>query len=109
MDDMFAQHETPTGDAAAKVGHYLTGTLAAADASVRLLTWLRCRVNAQDQAQEQEVLSLLEPGDLERAGKLLDPRREAHDAMRGRWKHPISGLGWYRDVKRQFDRQPQEA
>jgi hypothetical protein len=47
MDDMYAQHETPTGDAGATVGHYLTGTLAAADASVRLLTWLRRRPNAR--------------------------------------------------------------
>jgi hypothetical protein len=22
--------------------------------------------------------------------------------MRGRWKRPIGGLGWYRDVKREF-------
>lgn len=22
--------------------------------------------------------------------------------MKGRWKHPISGMGWYRKVKRDF-------
>ena len=31
---------------------------------------------------------------------------EAHQpalrAMKGRWKHPIAGMGWYRDTKRQF-------
>ena len=81
MDDMYNQHETPTGDAGATVGHYLTGTLAAADASVRLLTWLRRRLHSQ----EQELTPAhLEPGDLEQAGKLLDPKREAYDAMLGR-------------------------
>jgi hypothetical protein len=29
--------------------------------------------------------------------------------MRGRWKHPVSGLGWYRDVKRQFASLPEDA
>lgn len=23
-------------------------------------------------------------------------------AMKGRWKRPISGMGWYRDTKREF-------
>ena len=31
-----------------------------------------------------------------------DAHVPAHDAMRGRWKHPISGMGWYRTVKRDF-------
>lgn len=22
--------------------------------------------------------------------------------MRGRWKHPLKGMGWYKDTKRQF-------
>ena len=35
--------------------------------------------------------------------------REAHEAMRGRWKHPVSGLGWYRDVKREFARLPDDT
>ena len=41
MDDMYRQHETPTGDAGAAVGHYLTGTLAAADSgiAVRQTAW----------------------------------------------------------------------
>jgi hypothetical protein len=81
MDDMYNQHETPTGDASATVGHYLTGALAAADASVRLLTWLRRRVHSQEQDLQP---AHLKPGDLEQAGKVLDPRREAYDAMLGR-------------------------
>ena len=26
----------------------------------------------------------------------------ARNEMKGRWKHPISGMGWYRAVKRDF-------
>ena len=26
----------------------------------------------------------------------------AHKEMRGRWKRPISGMGWYRAAKRDF-------
>lgn len=28
--------------------------------------------------------------------------------MQGRWKHPISGLGWYRKAKRGFAGLPQD-
>ena len=28
--------------------------------------------------------------------------QKALDDMKGRWKHPISGMGWYRQVKRDF-------
>ncbi len=27
---------------------------------------------------------------------------DALKAMKGRWKHPIAGMGWYRQVKRDF-------
>ncbi len=26
----------------------------------------------------------------------------ARDDMKGRWKHPLKGMGWYRDVKKTF-------
>ncbi len=26
----------------------------------------------------------------------------AHEDMKGRWRHPIKGMGWYRDTKRTF-------
>jgi len=79
MDDMHDQHETPTSDAARGVGHYLTGALAAADLSVRLATWFRNLLNGSELAADG-----LQPGDLEQAGKVLDPRREAYNAMLGR-------------------------
>jgi hypothetical protein len=28
--------------------------------------------------------------------------------MKGRWKHPIRGMGWYRDVKRDFAALPSD-
>jgi hypothetical protein len=28
--------------------------------------------------------------------------------MKGRWKHPIRGMGWYRDVKRDFAALPND-
>jgi hypothetical protein len=37
---------------------------------------------------------------------------EAHGpalkAMKGRWKHPISGMGWYRQTKRDFAALPED-
>ena len=38
-----------------------------------------------------------------------ETHRKAPEAMRGRWKRPISGLGWYRDVKREFAGLPDDA
>jgi hypothetical protein len=29
-------------------------------------------------------------------------------AMKGRWKHPVSGLGWYRKTRRDFAAQPED-
>jgi hypothetical protein len=37
-----------------------------------------------------------------------DTHRDAHDAMKGRWRHPISGMGWYRDTKRAFAELPED-
>ena len=31
----------------------------------------------------------------------------ALDAMKGRWKRPVSGLKWYRQVQRDFDAAPE--
>ena len=32
--------------------------------------------------------------------------QSALTAMKGRWKHPIAGMGWYRTAKRDFAAQP---
>jgi predicted small metal-binding protein len=26
----------------------------------------------------------------------------AHEEMKGRWKHPVKAMGWYRDTKKEF-------
>ncbi len=28
--------------------------------------------------------------------------RAAHEEMKGRWRHPVRAMGWYRDTKRAF-------
>jgi hypothetical protein len=52
-------------------------------------------------AQDRHLKAQITAGD--------ETHREAHEGMRGRWKRPISGLGWYRDVKRRFARLPDDA
>ena len=38
-----------------------------------------------------------------------DPAHElAHKDMKGRWKRPIAGMGWYRQVKRDFAALPED-
>ena len=75
MDDMHAQHETPTSDAARGLGQYVTAALAATDLAVRVRTWF---------IKEAHGKHDLWPGDLERAGEVLDPKRQAYNAMLGR-------------------------
>ena len=31
-----------------------------------------------------------------------ESHREAHEAMKGRWKTPLKGMGWYRQTKKDF-------
>jgi len=31
-----------------------------------------------------------------------EAHRSAHEQMKGRWKHPISGMGWYKSTKKAF-------
>ena len=52
-------------------------------------------------AQDRHLKAQVAAGD--------ETHREAHEAMRGRWKRPISGLGWYRDVKREFAGLPDDG
>jgi hypothetical protein len=34
--------------------------------------------------------------------------QEALGAMKGRWKHPVSGMKWYRTAKRDFAALPED-
>jgi predicted small metal-binding protein len=37
-----------------------------------------------------------------------DTHQDALKQMKGRWKHPISGMGWYKQAKRDFADLPGE-
>jgi predicted small metal-binding protein len=37
-----------------------------------------------------------------------DAHRDALEAMKGRWKRPVSGMKWYRNAKREFAALPEE-
>ena len=50
-------------------------------------------------AQDQHLRDMVAGGD--------DAHADALKAMKGRWKRPISGLGWYRATKRAFAELPE--
>jgi hypothetical protein len=52
--------------------------------------------NANDviKLQDQHLRDAVAGGDASHQAAL--------DEMKGRWKHPISGMGWYRQAKRDF-------
>jgi hypothetical protein len=45
-------------------------------------------------AQDRHLREMVDRGDHE--------HQPALRAMKGRWKHPISGMGWYGQAKRDF-------
>ena len=45
-------------------------------------------------AQDRHLRDMVDGGD--------GAHQPALRAMKGRWKHPISGMGWYRQAKRDF-------
>jgi hypothetical protein len=51
-------------------------------------------------AQDRHLRDRVAGGDHAHAG--------AHEDMKGRWKHPVSGLGWYRSTKRSFADLPED-
>ena len=50
-------------------------------------------------AQDAHLNEMVASGD--------DTHRGALKEMKGRWKHPISGMGWYRSTKRAFAALPE--
>jgi hypothetical protein len=50
-------------------------------------------------AQDQHLKDMVAGGDAAHQPALKD--------MKGRWKRPVSGLGWYRQVKRDFAALPE--
>jgi hypothetical protein len=45
-------------------------------------------------AQDAHLREMVAEGDTTHEGALKD--------MKGRWKHPIAGMGWYKKAKRDF-------
>ena len=50
-------------------------------------------------AQDQNLKEMVAKGDATHESALKD--------MKGRWKNPISGMGWYRKTKRDFAALPE--
>jgi hypothetical protein len=51
-------------------------------------------------AQDRHLNERVADGDDTHAGALKE--------MKGRWKHPIAGMGWYRAAKRDFAALPED-
>ena len=51
-------------------------------------------------AQDRHLKEAVESGD--------EAHRSAHEDMKGRWKRPISGMGWYRSTKKAFAALPED-
>ena len=51
-------------------------------------------------AQDRHLTDMVDKGDV--------GHQPAWKEMKGRWKHPISGMGWYRQAKRDFGALPEE-
>ena len=50
-------------------------------------------------AQDQHLKEIVAAGDTEHEKALKE--------MKGRWKHPVAGMGWYKQVKRDFAALPE--
>ena len=57
--------------------------------------------NAIIKAQDQHLRQAVAGGDRD--------HEPALQAMKGRWKRPVSGLKWYRQVQRDFDALPSDV
>jgi hypothetical protein len=51
-------------------------------------------------AQDKHLREAVASGDAAHEDALRD--------MKGRWKHPIKGMGWYKDAKRDFAALPDD-
>ena len=50
-------------------------------------------------AQDRHLKEVVASGD--------QMHQSALKSMKGRWKHPIAGMGWYKNVKRDFAALPE--
>ena len=52
-------------------------------------------------AQDRHLKDMVAGGD--------ESHRDALDAMKGRWKRPLSGMKWYKQTKRDFAALPEDT
>jgi hypothetical protein len=52
------------------------------------------------QAQDRHLKEMVASGD--------ETHKAAGEAMKGRWKHPVSGMGWYMKTKKAFAALPED-
>mgnify|MGYP000912569710 CR=1 FL=1 len=52
-------------------------------------------------AQDQHLKEAVAAGD--------EAHRQAAKEMKGRWRNPIKGMGWYKQVKKDFAALPEDA
>jgi hypothetical protein len=84
------------------------------DKDVRLMKTMTCKQmggpcdvplhgNTADEvikAQDHHLREMVAGGD--------ETHKSALKSMRGRWKNPVSGMGWYRNMKRDFAALPED-
>ena len=51
-------------------------------------------------AQDRHLKEIVASGD--------EAHKSALKAMKGRWKHPIAGMAWYKNTKRDFSALPED-
>jgi hypothetical protein len=51
-------------------------------------------------AQDKHLKEVVARGD--------ETHKSALKEMKGRWRHPISGMGWYKEAKRNFAALPED-
>jgi len=51
-------------------------------------------------AQDKHLKEVVAGGD--------EAHKRALKAMKGRWKHPISGMAWYKNTRREFAALPED-
>ena len=56
--------------------------------------------NVVIKAQDKHLNEIVSSGD--------DAHKSALQEMKGRWKHPVAGMGWYRKAKRDFAALPED-
>jgi predicted small metal-binding protein len=51
-------------------------------------------------AQDRHLKEVVAAGDTD--------HEDALSAMKGRWKHPVKGMGWYKSTKKEFAELPED-